>query len=418
MSDVIQKTYGLIKSYTRVLPIASFVMPLAILYLLNPESFQATWKGRTYLFFFLWAAFLELVLNWRELETNKLSKMKSWRTVLFMLLFMLPTIYVAIANFAHFNVKIVNVSKLYGVPEYWAKLIPLSMEYLIFGVLFAAINLTAYGKHGMADFSISTAFPLTVGTIYMIDNLYPYGEFTPFQIIVPTTANLAMQILNLMGYQTLYVGTMSNMPSYIAWDSKGHYSQSFAIAWPCSGIESLLIYTMTILLFLKRSSFSLMAKFIYFMIGATITYLINALRIATIYIISINGGSWQTFHDYYGQLYSISWIMSYPLIIIIGQHLVNKFRNRKDSHVAAYGVQLANSNFLSQSFFYQKRGIFKRQGCNVFGIERPVSLHVQANKRWHVFKKTQNKVSTLQRHFYMLNATLNEVCRKSLISFG
>jgi hypothetical protein len=40
------------------------------------------------------------------------------------------------------------------------------------------------------------------------------------------------------------------------------------------------------------------------------------LRIATIFMIGVGGGDINPFHNYYGPLYSISWIISYPLIII------------------------------------------------------------------------------------------------------
>jgi len=48
----------------------------------------------------------------------------------------------------------------------------------------------------------------------MMDNLYSAG-FTPFQILVPTTATLAFKMLNFMGYQTA-LNLSSQMPLLIA----------------------------------------------------------------------------------------------------------------------------------------------------------------------------------------------------------
>ena len=42
-----------------------------------------------------------------------------------------------------------------------------------------------------------------MGIIYTIDNVFPNGEFTPFQMLVPTTASLASKILNWMGCVTV-----------------------------------------------------------------------------------------------------------------------------------------------------------------------------------------------------------------------
>ena len=111
----------------------------------------------------------------------------------------------------------------------------------------------------------------------------------------------------------------------------------FAIAWPCAGIESLLIFTAVALLFLQRMPLSWKAKVGYFAVGAAVTYFINVLRIATLFIIGtrnggdINAPPVQDFHFYYGPLYSIAWIISYPLIILVSQGLWRKIKKKKVS---------------------------------------------------------------------------------------
>jgi exosortase/archaeosortase family protein len=134
-----------------------------------------------------------------------------------------------------------------------------------------------------------------------------------------------------MGYHTL-LDTRTTVPFLFASNPKNPKEYFGAlIDWPCSGVESLLIYTVTILLFLKKSGISLKHKIIYFMIGAIVTYFINILRIVTLYVIAIHNGNWGIFHDYYGPLYSITWIISYPLVIIGSQALLDKIRNWRRS---------------------------------------------------------------------------------------
>jgi exosortase/archaeosortase family protein len=318
----------------KIAPILSFVIPLLILYYLYPESYEATWKGRTYYIFFIWLIFLELILNWEKIQI-KINKIKSTRFIILIILLLIPTVYVIVANFSGLNTAIINISPKHYYPGanpfFWAELMPLSAEYLVFGMLFALIILVTYGVKGLNAFSLSLCLILIVGLIYIIDNLYPYGEFTPFQIIVPTTATLAANVLNLMGYQTKWIGQLFGTPTLMVWNQKG--GASFGIAWPCSGIDSLIIYSVTILLFLKNSVFSWKQRTVYFIIGAVITYLINILRIATIFIIAIDYGvtssQVQQFHNYYGSLYSITWIITYPLIIIGTQMLWRKTKNRR-----------------------------------------------------------------------------------------
>jgi exosortase/archaeosortase family protein len=148
----------------------------------------------------------------------------------------------------------------------------------------------------------------------------PYDQFTPFQILVPTTTILAAGTLSLMGYSTSMNLSQGSFPQLtVANPATPLKTATFAIAWPCAGIESLLIFTVTILLFLKRMPISWKAKAGYFTIGAAVTYFINILRIASIYLVALNGGDVNTFHTTYGPLYAIPWIVSYPLVIL-GTH--------------------------------------------------------------------------------------------------
>jgi thaumarchaeosortase len=163
----------------------------------------------------------------------------------------------------------------------------------------------------------------------MINLLFPYGGFTPFQILVPVTANLSAGMLNLLGYKTLLLQNPNNFtPTLYASNLKTVWGGN--IAWPCAGVDSLLIYSVVILLFLKKADISRIQKAIYFVVGAVVAFFINVLRIVTLYVIGVNSGGnslavW-TFHDSYAQLYSAIWIVSYPLIIIGSQILWSKLR--------------------------------------------------------------------------------------------
>ena len=66
---------------------------------------------------------------------------------------------------------------------------PFATEYLVFGALFVAIVFFALDSKGLKAFSVPAFFLVLVGAIYTIDNVFPYGQFTPFQIFVPTTTS-------------------------------------------------------------------------------------------------------------------------------------------------------------------------------------------------------------------------------------
>ena len=341
-TDLKANTY--FRTMVKYLPILSFAVPFGILYFLYPQSFEMTWEGRTYYLFFLWLMLLETILNNNELQTQ-LSKLKSARTALFALSFTLPTIYVIGSNYFGWNNIFLEFAQRAGVP--FANLMPLAIEYLFFTVLFVNIAIMEFGIVNLKNYSITTVFLGAIGAIYTINNIYPFGQFTPFQIFVPTATMLAAGILNLMGYKTsisyAYTPQEGSLPVLIAQPLHGS-AVGFKIAWPCSGIESLLIYSITIALFLKSSAIPRKEKLVYFIFGAIITYLINGLRIVTLYMIALNGGQITTFHDYYGQLYSITWIMAYPLVIMASRALMTRTRISKYDLTQASSVSVPRNS--------------------------------------------------------------------------
>lgn len=308
----------------------SFTVPFVILYQLDAPSFNATWKGRTFYLFFLWLVILELVMDWEKLRSPKLKALGPAHMAVLAAVLLLPTVYVVAENFLGLEGMVVEFARQFNVPL--SNLMPLAIEYLVFAGAFTAAVALAYGRDGLGIFSISAVFLGAVGTVYMIDNLYPYGRFAPLQIFVPPAVGLATGILNLLGYRTTLTQIVNDpvygsVPHLRVEDSIGR-GAGFGIAWPCSGVQSLFIYTIVIALFLKRTPIRWRFRIAYFAFGAIVTYLINAMRIATIFIIAIDGGDWGLFHDYYGELYSMTWIIAYPLIIIGSRLLWNKIKTQ------------------------------------------------------------------------------------------
>jgi exosortase/archaeosortase family protein len=238
---------------------------------------------------------------------------------------------VVASNFFGLNAAIRELTRLSGIispslADYVDRLnfTPLATEFLVFAVLFAVIILCAYRLKGLKDFLLPIALLGVVGSMSMINLLSP--SFLPFQIIVPTTARLSADVLNLMGYITYLMPSRDFMPALFVRDPASMLSWQARIAWPCAGVESLMLYTIIMLLFLKKSDIPRLHKVIYFAVGAAVTYFINILRIVTLFIIGLNGGEVWVFHDYYGQFYSAIWIMTYPLIIIGSQVLWSKYK--------------------------------------------------------------------------------------------
>ena len=317
----------------KLMPLIAFAVPLGLLYFLSSGSFELMWKGRTFQLFFVWLVALEFILSWETIQ-SKINLQHKRRLLVFVITLLIPTVYVIFEYYLGLNSAVVNWSAQNGVT--WADSMPLAIEYLVFSLSFSATVFLSFGKKGIKGFALPALFVALVGVLYTIDNVFPYGQFTPFQILVPTTASLAAGVLGLMGYGVVS-GTeiATGMPTLQVTGALG--TAKFAIAWPCAGIESLLIFTAVSLLFLKRMNISWKAKIGYFAFGAAITYFINVLRIATIFTIGtqygVDSNQVQAFHFYYGPLYAMAWIVSFPLIILVSQGLWRKIKTRKSGNL-------------------------------------------------------------------------------------
>jgi thaumarchaeosortase len=231
---------------------------------------------------------------------------------------MLPTLYVIFEAYFGLNVTITNWATHGSVV--FAAWMPLSIEYMAFSVFLVLAVGISFGKKGVTGFALPALFAAIVGVLYTIDNMFPYGEFTPFQMLVPTTTNFAAGLLSLMGNSVISgFEIATGMPTLDVTGPLG--TAKFAIAWPCAGIESLLIFTGVSLLFLNRMDLSWKAKIGFFALGSAVVYFINVLRIGAIFTLGMQYGETslqvQDFHFYYGPLYAMTWIIAYPLIIIL-----------------------------------------------------------------------------------------------------
>jgi len=335
--QILQKVREHSDDIVKLLPFFGFAIPLAALFLLNPSdpylqvnaqgSFQLMWKGRTFELFFVWLVLLEFILNWDSFKP-KINRQSGPKLVMYVVALILPSLYLVSEYYLGLNGVIASWSMNNGVAFYDS--MPLSLEYLVFSALFLFSAALFFGKKGLSKFTLPGLFAALVGVIYTIDNVFPYGAFTPFQILVPTTATLAAKILNMLGSATSM--TMQNgMPTLQATGPLG--TAKFSIAWPCAGIESFLIFTAVVLLFLQQIHISWKAKAGYFAVGVAITYFINVLRIVTIFNIGMQYGAVSSqvdsFHFYYGPLISIIWIMCYPAIIFASQGVWRKIHSTK-----------------------------------------------------------------------------------------
>jgi len=289
--------------------------------------FELTWKGRMFLLVFLWIAVIESAMDWNKFVDEKPKN--RYIIIASLICALIPTFYVLATNFFGLDLTVLQIGhdvfgvlSVRGANEPWDFLHlfwPISCEYIVFAVFFISAVLLAYKTKGLKALSISLALLGGIGVAYLVDTIYPFGVFKPLQAFALPTAAVAAGIMDLLGYTVMLVfprySGESALPSLTV--HVGRNSASVLIAWACAGVQSLLLYTLIILVFFKKSDISAFRKLAYFIIGLFGTFFVNVFRVISIILVMLNEGqaAGMVFHNTYGEMYAIIWIFLYILLI-------------------------------------------------------------------------------------------------------
>jgi exosortase/archaeosortase family protein len=289
--------------------------------------FELTWKGRMFLLVFLWIILVESAMDWSKFVDEKPKN--RYVIIASLICALIPTFYVIATYFFGLDLSILQIGhdvfgilSVRGANEPWDFLHlfwPISCEYIVFAVFFISAVMLAYKTKGLKALSISLALLGGIGVAYMFDTVYPFGVFKPLQAFALPTAAVAAALFDLLGYTVRLAfpayGVEQSLPSLTV--TVGGETASVAIAWACAGVQSLLLYVVIILVFFKRADISAFRKLAYFIIGLFGTFFVNVLRVFSIVLIMLNSGSetGMAFHNTYGEMYSVIWILLFIMLI-------------------------------------------------------------------------------------------------------
>jgi len=335
------------KTWIHVSVILCFIAAVALLMLLdyfNLESiglfnergfyFDYTWKGRLFLLFFLWLLILEYLLNLDKLPKIKSGSRGGFRLLASFIFALVPLLYVVSVNFLGLDQTVIQLGETIRGEywrehsDYWRLILegdwPVTLEYFVFTGAFFASTLLAYGKEGIRKFALTLGLGAGISVAYMVDVMFPYGVFKPLQALALPTAACAATLLDFLGYRFALSFSPGPDSMPVLMTTANGEVVSIGIAWPCAGVHSLFLYTLITLLMFKKTELSTFRKLIYFVVGAAGTYLVNVLRVTVYFIIRVNKGlsAAQTFHNAYGELLFVAWMLLYILLIVC----IEKFR--------------------------------------------------------------------------------------------
>lgn len=212
---------------------------------------------------------------------------------------------------------------------------PPAFEVFLFACFFLLSVWLLYGLNGLKRFAISGFFLGAFSIFYLLGGVFfPFGSLQAAQAFVPVTVTVVTWILGLLGYAT-YVTPAQGGSALLVQGTSG--SAAFLVYRPSAGVQSQILYSLTILLFLRNATMPFWRRIVYFIVGAVGTFFANVLRIVYIGTLGVNVGTEaaRVFHDYYGELFFIFWMIAYLIIVVLIEWRIKRRSQKAPSPLAA-----------------------------------------------------------------------------------
>jgi thaumarchaeosortase len=220
-------------------------------------------------------------------------------------------------------VRVFVTSKL-GVSQESTLSFLLAMDYVAYAVFCLVATALLYSVRSILLMATPVIYLVGSGVLDMMDAYFPEDSLAFLQVWVYLIWNVVVFLLGLMGYHIDInpIATKINPPSLLLqanrlylWGYRGFIG--LVIYWPSSGVVSMIVYSLVILVLMVKLDAPRKRKLVYAAIGAVGTYFVNVIRITLIVLyVTYISLDFEAFHESIGEILFIIWIFAYLLAVI------------------------------------------------------------------------------------------------------
>jgi thaumarchaeosortase len=350
MSSLEKRAGGLLSGIYRefndrdAYPLVFIILPIIFLILMDPASFTLVWfvgqqVGRAGLVF----VFFLVAWDFHDSRIKFSATLDRRRYVVLGIILLILLIYYYFRIFNGFferppidpvnhtpmdsafttYVRVYVTSKL-GVSQESTLSFLLAMDYLGYALYCLLATALLYSVQSILLMATPVIYLVGSGILDMMDAYFPEDSLAFLQVWVYLIWNVVVLLLSLMGFQTNVSpgATKVNPPSLLLqgnrlylWGYKGFIG--LAIYWPSSGVVSMIVYSLVILVLMVKLDSTRKRKVLYAAVGAIGTYFVNVIRITLIvlYVTDISL-DFEAFHASIGEVLFVIWIFIYLLAVI------------------------------------------------------------------------------------------------------
>ena len=200
----------------------------------------------------------------------------------------------------------------------------LAMDFVLYAFYCIAATALTYSVRSIRLMTLPVIYLIGLGILDTMDAYFPEDSLAFLQVWVYLIWNVVVFLLSLMGFHTHVDPSTANLhlPGLVLhgnqlflWGYKGYVG--LAIYWPSSGVVSMIIYSLVIVVLMVKLDAPRERKAIYAIIGAVGTYFVNVIRITLIVLyITYISSDFEAFHASIGEVLFIAWILIYLLTVI------------------------------------------------------------------------------------------------------
>jgi thaumarchaeosortase len=236
-------------------------------------------------------------------------------------------------------VRVYVTSKL-GVSQESTLSFLLAMDYFGYALYCLLATALLYSAQSTLLMATPVIYLVGSGILDLMDAYFPQDSLAFLQVWVYLIWNVVVFLLSLMGFHAnVPSGTAVSPPSLMLqgnrlslWGYKGYIG--LAIYWPSSGVVSMIVYSLVILVLMVKLDAPRKRKIVYAVIGAVGTYFVNVIRITLIVLyVTYISLDFEAFHASIGEVLFIIWIFLYLLAVI----------NYENSHPQIHGATSTGS---------------------------------------------------------------------------
>jgi len=298
----------------RALLLILVAVPILFLFAVASQTFELSWAGfgklgRGGLFFVLFFLGFDL-LDFKKSKTRWTKRQKfaaAFVVVAATVYFVEVGLGQDVTNFIY------SIGRSLGASGDVSNSFLMATDYIAMSIYLPILTAVVFSVGTIKRTITPIVFSLGMLIFYMLDAFFPYGSLGPLQFwanfIVAGVAFLA-KVFGLPIYGFTNHLTINGLHGYYR----------LVVYWPSVGVQSILIYSVVMIVIAAKLQAPVVRKFIYAAVGIAGTIFLNVVRIFTIsyygYVYATSGQQLDAFHNAIGEVLFPIWIVVFLVLIL------------------------------------------------------------------------------------------------------